>query len=250
MFKVKITLVDFLGDEEKYPCHFQHKIGDEIIFDGEKYIGKLCPAVWTLVVPKVDELWSAGPRHVPPPYYFPFWYAPVSVKDPSRKDLDGLGFKNVFKTHVEPRRHIAALHPKGAYEWPPTTGRTVGRKVMATCQDMRTAAVFSIEAFDLADVGLAIPYYRRQMNILERIAAKPGIAVNKILNEFTKKEIEEIYPALNQEIMIPLLEELECLGYVKIAKATATVTKKGEAKLKKYLASLTEKEKKAYKKLK
>jgi len=27
MFKVKVTVVGFLGDEEKYPCHFQHKIG-------------------------------------------------------------------------------------------------------------------------------------------------------------------------------------------------------------------------------
>ena len=35
--QVKATLVDWLGDEERYPCHFGHKIGDEFIFDGEKF---------------------------------------------------------------------------------------------------------------------------------------------------------------------------------------------------------------------
>ena len=36
-FKVKATLIGFLGNTERYPCHFNHKVGDEVIFDGEKY---------------------------------------------------------------------------------------------------------------------------------------------------------------------------------------------------------------------
>ncbi len=39
-FKVKVTLIGFLGNTERYPCHFNHKVGDEVIFDGEKYIAK------------------------------------------------------------------------------------------------------------------------------------------------------------------------------------------------------------------
>ena len=27
MFQVKATLVEFLDDEQEYPCHFSHKIG-------------------------------------------------------------------------------------------------------------------------------------------------------------------------------------------------------------------------------
>ena len=41
MFKVKATVVGFLGDTKRYPCHFNHKIGDEVIWDGEKFIGRL-----------------------------------------------------------------------------------------------------------------------------------------------------------------------------------------------------------------
>ncbi len=249
MFKVRVKLVAFLGDEEKYPCHFQHKIGDEIIFDGEKYIGKMCTAVWPEVVAKVDQLFSAGPRLVPAPYYFPFWYAPVSRKDPPKKVLDGLGFANVFENPAEPRMSMANLKPPHAYEWPPYEKRTVARGMSVTCTDLRTAAHFTIEAFDLADTALSIPYYRRQMGLLEKILAKPGIALDRILKEYTKKEIEEVYPAMTRQLMLPLLEELEVMGYLKIMDNRATVTKKGGAKLKKYLASLTEKEKKAFREL-
>ncbi len=53
MFKVKATVIGFAGDEEKYPCHFQHKVGDEFIYDGEKYIGRICPGMSAVVVPKM-----------------------------------------------------------------------------------------------------------------------------------------------------------------------------------------------------
>jgi len=245
MFKVKAVLIDFLGDEEKYPCHFQHKIGDEVVFDGERYTGRLCPAVWPFLVPKVDALWAAGPRHIPADYYFPFWYAPVSIKDPSKKVYDGLGFANVFKNHVEDKMSMANLKPLHAYEWPPYSKRTVAKDLVVICPDTRTSALFRLEAFDLSDKGLSIPYFRRQMAILDKVQAKPGISADKILKEFSKKDIEIIYPALSPEIMVPLIEELESLGYLKIVNNRATVTRKGETKLKKFKASLTPKEKKA-----
>jgi uncharacterized repeat protein (TIGR04076 family) len=43
MFQVKATVIAFLGNTEVYPCHMQHKIGDEVVFDGESYHGRLCP---------------------------------------------------------------------------------------------------------------------------------------------------------------------------------------------------------------
>ena len=33
-FKVKATLIGFLGNTERYPCHFNHKVGDEVILLG------------------------------------------------------------------------------------------------------------------------------------------------------------------------------------------------------------------------
>jgi len=60
VFQVKATVVAFLGNEEVYPCHFKHKIGDEVIFDGESYHGRLCPDVWSRIVPKVEAMHQAG----------------------------------------------------------------------------------------------------------------------------------------------------------------------------------------------
>ena len=66
-FKVKATVIDFLGDEEKYPCHFQHEIGDEFIYDGEKFIGRICPSMSPFVVPPMIGIHAAGPRIIARP---------------------------------------------------------------------------------------------------------------------------------------------------------------------------------------
>ena len=126
MFKVKATVVDFLGDEEKYPCHFQHKIGDEFIFDGEKFIGRICPSLTPTLVPRMNDLWAAGPRVVNYMSYVPFWYSPVSVKDPASKKYDGLGFKNVLTTYVESEYHMSKLEDSNACN-PRCTGLSSGR---------------------------------------------------------------------------------------------------------------------------
>ena len=55
MFQVKATVVDFMGDTEKYPCHFQHQIGDEFIWDGEKFVGKICPSLTPMLVPNLRD---------------------------------------------------------------------------------------------------------------------------------------------------------------------------------------------------
>lgn len=247
MFKVKATVVGFLGDEERYPCHFQHKVGDEFIFDGEKFIGRICPHMVPALIPRMLELYGAGPRIISAGYYFPFWYSPLSVKDPSLKKYDGVGFRNVLKTIVEPPHHMARLEPSEAFNWPPHPERTIARDASVICGDKRTAMRMKIEAFDLSDKGECIPYFRRQMSILSKVLPKPGIAVDKILNEFTKEEIENIYPALSPIMVQILAEELALMGYLEIQNGRASVTKKGKAKLEDFKASLTAEERKALK---
>jgi len=245
MFQVKATVVGFLGDEKRYPCHFQHKVGDEFIFDGEKFVGRICPHMVPMLIPRMMELYGAGPRMVSAGYYFPFWYSPLSVKDPSLKKYDGVGFKNVLKTIVEPPHHMARLEPAEAFNWPPHKERTIARDASVVCGDHRTSMVMKIAALDLSDKGESIPYFRRQMSILSKVLPKPGIEVDKILNEFSKEQIERIYPALSQIMIQVLSEELALMSYLEIKDGKASVTKKGEAKLEDFKKSLSAEEREA-----
>ena len=249
MFQVKATVIGFAGDEEKYPCHFQHKVGDTFIYDGEKYIGRICPGLSATVVPRMMDFFAAGPRIVPTPqYYYAFWYAPVSRRDESRKKYDGIGFRNVLHTEVEPPRSIASLKPAHAFDWPPVTERIVAmRNSTVTCGDTRTSLMMRIEAFDLAEKGDSVTYFRREMSILNKVLPKAGIPIDRILDEFTKDEIEGIYPALSPILIQVLLEELALINYVSVQEGRVTVTEKGAAKLKTFRDSLTLEEREALK---
>ncbi len=244
MFQVKGTVIAFLGDETKYPCHFGQKIGDEIIWDGEKYIGRLCASIWPLLTPKVDALRAAGPRYVEPYYYFPFWYDSLCVRDSSQKKYDGIGFRNVMKTIVDPPYHMSHLLPPNAWKWPPHKERTVAKDITVICPDFRTAVVLKLEAFDLSEKGYDTTFFRRQMAILSKVLPKPGINVAKILNEFPKKQRDEISPPLSPILVQCLVEELELMRYLEIQNGKAFVTKKGETKLKSFRKSLSAEERK------
>jgi hypothetical protein len=245
MFQIKATVVGFLGDEEQYPCHFKHKVGDEFIFDGEKFIGRICPHMAPLAIQRMMPLYASGPRFVSPGYYFPFWYSPVSVKDPSLTKYDGLGFKNVLKTITEPKYHMRNLQPAEAFVWPPHDKRDIMQGVGAVCGDTRTSMAMKIEAFDLSELGDATPYFRRQMTILHKVLPKAGIELAKILDEFTKDEIEIPYPALSPLMIEVLSEELELMDYLEIKDGKATVTDKGKLKLETFISGLSDEEKDA-----
>lgn len=238
-FKVKAVLVAFLGNEDKYPCQFGHKVGDEIVFDGEKFIGRICPDVLPSLIPKIMALRYAGPRYKDPLYYAPFWYSGVSKRDSSMKNYDGLGFKPVKEPIIEPQYHMATLLPQHAFTYPYPKERIVLKDVTAMCPDPRTAALFKLEAFDLSDTGYDIPFFRRQMIILNKVLRKSGIRIDKLLDEFTPFEKEDVHPPLNQVLLEILIEELELLNYVEVKDQQVYITGKGKEKLESFKSSLT-----------
>jgi uncharacterized repeat protein (TIGR04076 family) len=244
MFKVKTTVIDFIGDKEKYPCHHRYNLGDEFIFDGESFTGTICPSLIPLVMPKILELHAAGPRYRDAMYYYPFLYSPVSAEDPEMKKYDGVGFRNVLETYSEPKYHMANLASSG-FKWPPPAERTGKKDITIICPDYRTSVKVKLEAFDLSDKGRNIPYFRRQMVILQKILNKPGIKVDKILGEFSKEQIEGIYPALSPVMVQMLAEELELTSYLEIRDGKAAFTKKGKKKLEDFKACLSIEERQA-----
>ena len=158
------------------------------------------------------------------------------------KKYDGLGFANTFQTHCEPQYHMANLSPPGAFTWPPQAERTVARDITLICPDIRTAAVFRLEAFDLSEKGFNPPYFRRQMSILDRVGRSPDIDMDGILVEFTKEERENIYPPLVMEMLAPLVEELTLLKYLEVTDGKFRITDKGSGRLATFNAGLSEEE--------
>ena len=252
MFKVKATVIGFDKDEQKYPCHFRYKIGEEIIYDGETITGRVCPSMAPVFGRAFNDLLASGGRHQEgetPGSYFPFWHSPLSVADPAYKKYDGVGFRPTLERPEEGYKFIA---DETLFDTPPGGKYIIGkgtakREFSLVCGDKHTLARFKVEAFDLADKGDSLPYYRRTMSILDKIIRKPGIAMNKILNEFTKDQINGIYPVLGQKIIAILVGELELLGYVDVANGKVTATGKGRKKLQIFTAGLTAEERKALK---
>ena len=244
MFKVKATVVDFLGDAERWPCHHQYKLGDEFIFDGASFSGEICPSFAITVVPRMMEIHAFGPRYKDYIHYYPFLYAPESVADPASKIKDGLGFKNVFTTAPIPRYHVANLASSSKFKWPPEK-RITHRDVRLICPDYRTSVVMKIEAYDISDKGRNIPFFRREMMLLDKILRKPGILADQILSEFTKEQIEDIYPALSQPMVESLLEELELMGYLEIQQGKVYAGDKAARKLREFIRGLSGEERDA-----
>ena len=87
---------------------------------------------------------------------------------------------------------------------------------MFACADARTSALFLAEPYGLAELGQFTPYYVRQMNILEKIKARPGISKEQILDGFSKWEREVIYPVLTPLVLELLLDELVEVNYIEI----------------------------------
>jgi uncharacterized repeat protein (TIGR04076 family) len=252
MFKVKATVVGFGKDESKGPCHFRYKVGDEIVFDGETIVGRLCPNMMPQFGKAFRDLFASGGRHKEgenPASYYPFFHSPQSVYDPAYKKYDGVGFRPTLERPEEGYKFIA---DETLFDTPPGGKFIIGkgkekRDFTLVCGDNHTLVQFKLEAFDLADRGDALPYYRRSMTILNKILSKPGIATDKIINEFTKDERDNIYPSLGQRMAAVIVGELDLLNFVDVKNDRVTITEKGKKKLAGFVKTLTAEEKKALK---
>src|SRR3989304_1558568 len=90
MFKVRGKLIGFMNDVEKFPCHFDYKIGEEFTYDGERIEGRICPGVLLTMVPVFWHTFFAAGH----PYErILFKYAGLDAKDPSMKKYDSIGFR-------------------------------------------------------------------------------------------------------------------------------------------------------------
>ena len=205
-FKVRCRLIDFMGDEENYPCHFRYKIGEEFIYDGERFMGRVCPGVLSSMVPVVLAIHRAGNKYCE---RILFRYAGLDANDPSMKKYDGLGFRPLKE------------HPKGADKkytksLPVELPAEKQGGCTFVCGDSRTSALFEAEPVDLADGGDSLMFYKRQMNILEKIKNEPGISADDILERFSKWEREEISPPLYPLMLELMLDELAEVNYIEL----------------------------------
>jgi uncharacterized repeat protein (TIGR04076 family) len=252
MFKVKATVTGFGKDESKDPCHFRYKVGDEISFDGEQMVGRICPNMLPQFGKAFRDLFASGGRHKEgenAASYYPFFHSPRSVYDPAYKKYDGVGFRPTLERSAEGYKFVA---DETLFDTPPGGKFIIGngkekRDFTLVCGDNHTLVQFKLEAFDMADRGDALPYYRRAMTILSKISGKPGIAMNKIINEFTKEERDNIYPSFGQRMVAVIVGELELLNFIDSKENKVTITDKGKKKLAGFIKTLSAEEKKALK---
>src|SRR5512143_380076 len=109
MFKVRARVVGFKGNEKKHPCHFRYQIGDEVVYDGEKFVGRVCPSIMRPLTEKMSALYSSGGRHREgemPGQYLPFWHSPISVLAPENKKYDGVGFKPLLEIPEDNYKYV------------------------------------------------------------------------------------------------------------------------------------------------
>ena len=126
------------------------------------------------------------------------------------KKYDGVGWTNVKEPHQGARKELVGI---SRLNMPPK--RVIGGSGFA-CEDLRTLAYFRAEPFGLSDKGFDLPFYRRQMGVLEKINTKPGVDAKGVLKLFTQWEREEIYPRLGEAVIEMMMEELQGAGYIDI----------------------------------
>lgn len=234
-FSVKATLVAFVGDPEHYPCHAGIKVGDVITFDGSEIKGKCCADAFPALVDAMIKVGTAGPRYKDPGYYNLFWHAVNSAPNPDMAKYDGNGFVAINKPFDLGPHHVHDLIPKGGFCWPPTEERVACKDCMVMCPDLRTAATWKVEAFDLVTSGHGLPYTRREMTIMDRVIKQGGsYPINKILDLYDEFEINEIYPTLVQPMVREMIEELELLDYATTKDGMVTITQKGKDRVARY----------------
>jgi uncharacterized repeat protein (TIGR04076 family) len=206
MFKVRCKLIAFHGDVETFPCHFGYKIGDEFFYDGVYFTGKICQGLFPSMIPVIKGVFLLGNKYSENVMYR---YRGFDGEDPSMAKYDGVGYLP-WTTHPQDApEKIAKLLPAI-----PKTKKSAGGHFV--CGDPRILAEFDCEPVDLSDSQYCQPFYRREIAILEKIEAEPGIKKEDILNRFTKFERDNISPPLSPILLDVLLEALVDMKYVEV----------------------------------
>jgi uncharacterized repeat protein (TIGR04076 family) len=216
MFRVKCKLVTFAGHEEKYPCHFGYKIGDEFYYDGVEFKGRICPGLLASMMPVIHGTFLLGYKYNE---NVMFRYRGLDVKDPDMARYDGVGYRPTDEVPGGVPEKLKRTGP------PPKIGEKA-RVGHFTCGDTRILADFSCEAVDLSDSDYAQPFYRRAISVLEKIEKNPGVTVSDILEKFTDFEKNEISPRLTPVLLEVLMDALTDMDYVEIRNSQAYATGK------------------------
>ena len=211
MFKVKCKLIEFVFDETEHPCHFNYKIGDEIYYDGVHFTGKICPNLFPTMMPVVQGVFLLGHKYTETIAYR---YRGTDTRDPEMKKYDGVGFRPIVAEKKEDEKFTSNS----------SEGRARGQHFL--CGDKRTLAHFSCEPVDLSDSEYAMPFYRREIALLEKIESEPGIIKSEILDRFTEFQINGISPRLTPVLTGVLLDALEDMGYIEITDGKVFATGK------------------------
>ena len=214
MFKVRCKLVSFVGNEELFPCHFNYKIGDEFYYDGVYFTGRICPGLLASMMAVIHGVFLLGHKYSE---NVMFRYRGLDARDPSMAKYDGVGFRPLEKLPEGVPEKLAQLSPLAAKNEKAKGGHF-------TCGDTRNLAEFSCEAVDLSDSEYAQPFYRREIAILEKIEAEPGIKIDEILSRFTEFEREKISPPLTPVFLEVIMDALTDMNYVEIRDGRAHAT--------------------------
>lgn len=218
MFKVRCKVISYEGDPENFPCHFGYKIGDAIYYDGVDFTGRICPGLFASMMPAVLSTYLSGNTY---PGSIMYRYRGLEAVDPAMAVYDGQGLRPIKPQDLSAD---APEKVKSTVLNAPKTERARGLRFV--CADTRTLVQFACEAVDLSQSDYAQPFYRRQIAILEKIEAEPGIETGDIIKRFTEFERENIAPALSPVLMDVFLNALADMKYIKIADGKATATGK------------------------
>lgn len=214
MFKVRGRLISFRGDEKTFPCHFGYKIGDEFYYDGVYFTGKICQGLLPSMIPVVQGMFLLGNKYSENIMYR---YRGYDSLDPSMAKHDGRGYCPWSAHPEDAPEKIAALLPSIPWSEKVKGGHFV-------CGDTRILAEFFCDPVDLSDSEYCQPYYRREIAILDKIIAEPGIRVEKIIGKFTEFERINISPPLTPVLVQVLLEALSDMSYIRITDGRAIAT--------------------------
>jgi hypothetical protein len=196
----------FEGDEEKYPCHFKYKIGDEIYYDGVNFTGKICPGLIASMMPVVHGIYLSGNKYTENIMYH---YRGLDTRDPEMAKYDGAGFRPLKSPSTASQGGFGTKRARGGH---------------FVCGDTRILAHFACEPVDISDSDYAQPFYRREITILEKIEKEPGIKTDDIVSRFTDFERDDISPPLTPVLIEVLLEALEDMNYIEIRDGKAYAT--------------------------